>query len=146
MEPVEINAGDFYLRELRVDDRVDDRVALHAGGRFDSLDAAGAHVAERRRQWHADETCSWAVCEQLSNTAIGEISLSAAGELFCWVTPELRGKGIGTRVADAVTGFGFGFLELARITATPSDKAGERLAQKCGFESRAPHGVWTRLR
>ncbi|CCH34902.1 GNAT family N-acetyltransferase [Actinosynnema sp. NPDC047251] len=146
MEPVEINAGESYLRALRADDRVDDRVALHAGGRFDSVDAAGAHVAERRRQWEADETCSWAVCEQLSNVAVGEISISATGELFCWITPELRGKGIATRAAQAVTGFAFGFLDLARITAVPSDDAGQRLARKCGFESRGPHEVWTRLR
>ncbi|MEV0678304.1 GNAT family N-acetyltransferase [Actinosynnema sp. NPDC050436] len=146
MEPVEINAGEFYLRELRVDDRIDDRVALRAGGRFDHLDAAGAHVAEQRRRWERDESCSWAVCEQLSNTAIGEVSISASGELSCWITPEQRRKGVGTCAVLAVAGFGFGFLELERVTTTPSDEAGERLARACGFESRGPHEVWTRLR
>lgn len=146
MEPVEINAGEFYLRELRVDDRIDDRVALRAGGRFDSLDAAGEHVARRRRQWDADEVCSWAVCEQLSNSAVGEVAITAAGELSCWITPELRGKGVATRAVQAVAGFGFGYLGLERLTATPTDRAGERVAQKCGFESGGPHPVWTRLR
>ncbi|MBB5955096.1 RimJ/RimL family protein N-acetyltransferase [Saccharothrix tamanrassetensis] len=146
MEPVEINAGEFYLRRLRVDDRVDDRVALVGGGRFAGLAEAGAHIAERQRQWDADETCSWAVCEQLSNTAVGEIAISAAGGLFCWITPELRGKGIATHVTEAVTGFGFGFLALDQVQVEPRDKAGERVAQKCGFESGSPLGVWTRLR
>ncbi len=146
MEPVEINAGECYLRPLRVDDRMDDRVALHDGGRFDSLAAAGAHIAERQRQWEADETCSWAVCEQLSNIAVGAIAISTTGELVCWITPDHRGKGIATRVTEAVTGFGFGFLDVGRVTADPSDQAGERLARKCGFTSGGPHGVWTRLR
>ncbi|WP_433265402.1 GNAT family N-acetyltransferase [Actinosynnema sp. CS-041913] len=146
MEPVEINAGEFYLRQLRADDRVDDRVALVGGGRFEDADEAGAHIAERQRQWDADEACSWAVCEQLSNTAVGEIAISTAGELFCWITPDRRGKGIATQAAQAVTGFGFGFLDLARIDVNPCDKAGERVAQKCGFNAGGSPGVWTRLR
>ncbi|GAA1358058.1 GNAT family N-acetyltransferase [Saccharothrix algeriensis] len=146
MEPVDINAGEFYLRQLRSDDRVDDRAALVGGGRFAAPGAAAAHIAERRRQWEEDETCSWAVCEQLSNAAVGEIAVSTTGELFCWITPARRGKGIATQAVQAVTGFGFGFLDLGSITAEIAGAAGERVAQKCGFRSDGSPGVWTRLR
>ncbi|TQM82736.1 RimJ/RimL family protein N-acetyltransferase [Saccharothrix saharensis] len=146
MEAVEINAGEFYLRQLRADDRIDDRVALVAGGLFPDLDAAGAHIAERADRWHAEESCSWAVCDQLTGTAVGEVSLTRAGELDCWITPDLRGRGIATHATAAVLRFGFGFLDLPLITARPPDDAARRVAAKCGFTAGGPLGVWTRLR
>lgn len=146
MEAVEINAGEFYLRQLRADDRIDDRVALVGGGLFPDLDAAGAHIAERARQWHADESCSWAVCDQLTGTAVGEITLTRGGELSCWTTPGLRGKGIATHATAAVLRFGFGFLDLPLVTARPPDGAARRVAEKCGFTAGGSPGVWTRLR
>ncbi|QFZ23263.1 GNAT family N-acetyltransferase [Saccharothrix syringae] len=146
MEAVEINAGEFYLRQLRADDRIDDRAALAGGGLCPDVAAAGEHIAERARQWHADEACSWAVCDQLTGTAVGEVALTAAGELTCWTTPDLRGRGIATHAVGAVLRFGFGFLDLPGITARPPDEAARRVAAKCGFVTRDPLGVWTRLR
>ncbi|GAB2981551.1 GNAT family N-acetyltransferase [Saccharothrix stipae] len=146
MESVEINAGEFYLRALRADDRVDDRVALVAGGLFPDLDAAGAHIAERAEQWHTEESCSWAVCDQLTGTAVGVIALTRTGELTCWTTPDLRGKGIATHATSAVLRFGFGFLDLPLVTARPPDGPARRVAEKCGFTAEGPLGVWTRLR
>ncbi|WP_309112426.1 GNAT family N-acetyltransferase [Saccharothrix sp.] len=145
MEPVEINAGEHYLRQLRVDDRIDDRHAL--ADRFATLDDAGEHIARRANEWETDAGCSWAVCEQLSNIAVAEVGVSAKGELFCWVSPQHRGKGIATASLEAVAGFAFGFLDLETLTLAPCDKAGERVAQKCGFTpDHGSHGVWTRLR
>jgi len=152
MEAVEINAGEFYLRQLRADDRIDDRPALVGGGLCPDLDAAGAHIAERARRWHADESCSWAVCDQLTGVAVGQVELAMTGELTCWTTPELRGRGVATRAVAAVLRFGFGFLDLDRITARPPDDPGDavtaarRVAVKCGFVTEGPHPVWTRLR
>ncbi|GAA0241616.1 GNAT family N-acetyltransferase [Saccharothrix mutabilis subsp. mutabilis] len=144
MEPVEINAGEYYLRQLRVDDRIDDRHTL--AERFGSLDRAGEHVALRANEWETDAGCSWAVCEQLSNTAVGEVAVKSTGELFCWISPHHRGKGIATAAVAAVAGFAFGFLDLETLSCTPCDKAAERVAQKCGFTAGSSHGVWTRLR
>ncbi|MFI9818248.1 GNAT family N-acetyltransferase [Saccharothrix variisporea] len=143
MEPVEINAGEYYLRQLRVDDRIDDRPAL---SRFATPEQARAHIERRANEWETDAGCSWAVCEQLSNTAVGEVAVSATGELFCWISPQHRGKGIATHCVEAVAGFAFGFLDLESLTTTPCDKAAERVAQKCGFTAGSSHGVWTRLR
>ncbi|WP_367135229.1 GNAT family N-acetyltransferase [Saccharothrix sp. HUAS TT1] len=146
MEAVEINAGEFYLRQLRADDRIDDRVALVGGGLHPDLAAAGGHIAERAEQWHSGEACSWAVCDQLTGTAVGEVVLTRAGELSCWTTPDLRGRGIATHAAQAVLRFGFGFLDLPLITARPPDDAARRVAEKCGFTAGGPLRVWTRLR
>jgi RimJ/RimL family protein N-acetyltransferase len=146
MEAVEINAGEFYLRQLRVDDRIDDRVALVDGGLFPDLATAGAHIAARADQWHTEESCSWAVCDQLTGTAVGVVALTRAGELTCWTTPDLRGKGIATHAASAVLRFGFGFLDLPAVTARPPDEPARRVAVKCGFTAGSPLGVWTRLR
>ncbi|MBP2339163.1 GNAT family N-acetyltransferase [Saccharothrix coeruleofusca] len=146
MEPVEINAGEFYLRQLRADDRVDDRVALVGGGLVADMAAASAHIAERDREWADDERCTWAVCEQLTGTAVGEVALAMTGELTCWTTPDHRGRGIATHATSAVLRFGFGFLELPAITCAPTDEAGRRVAGRCGFSPGARPGVWTRLR
>ena len=58
MEPVEINAGQWYLRGLRADVRIDDRPALVDLGINDS-----DHVAHSNAQWSADSRYSWAVCD-----------------------------------------------------------------------------------
>ncbi|MCE5289683.1 MAG: hypothetical protein LLG14_10630 [Nocardiaceae bacterium] len=75
MEPVEINAGAWYLRALRSDERVDDRPALAEGGITDP-----DYVATRTRQWHDDEHYSWAVCEPTTGELLAEAGLALAGE------------------------------------------------------------------
>ena len=60
MEPVEINAGRFYLRALRGDERVDDLPALRElvpGADRDEL-------ARREAGWESEDLLSWAVCVQ----------------------------------------------------------------------------------
>ncbi len=74
MEPIEINAGAWYLRALRADERVDDRPALREGG----IDDPG-YVPERARQWAADEHCSWAVCEPTTGELLAEVGLTPNG-------------------------------------------------------------------
>lgn len=49
MEPVEINAGQWYLRGLRADGRIDDRPALVDLGINDP-----DHVAHSNAEWSAD--------------------------------------------------------------------------------------------
>lgn len=58
MEPVEVNAGAWYLRALRDDDRLSDVPALT----LLSIDDAAAYIAGTDSDW-ADETrFVWAVC------------------------------------------------------------------------------------
>ncbi|WP_040788749.1 hypothetical protein [Nocardia paucivorans] len=75
MEPIEINAGSWYLRALRADERIDDRPALAAGGITDP-----DYVGRRGAEW-ADEThLSWAVCEPTTAEMVAEIGVTPAAD------------------------------------------------------------------
>ncbi|MGW2664477.1 hypothetical protein ACWCW7_26255 [Nocardia tengchongensis] len=70
MEPIEINAGNWYLRALRADERIDDRPALADGGITEP-----DYVDRRTAQW-ADEThFSWAVCVPTTAELVAEIGV-----------------------------------------------------------------------
>ena len=71
MEPVEINAGAWYLRALRADDRIDDRPALAELGETDA-----EYVAASAAQWRSDALYSWAVCEPTTGEMLAEVTLS----------------------------------------------------------------------
>ncbi|MEH3138929.1 MAG: hypothetical protein PGN37_01865 [Mycobacterium kyogaense] len=73
MEPVEINAGAWYLRALRADDRVDDRPALADLGehRADYVEHALAH-------WESETLFTWAVCEPTTGELLAEVTLDPA--------------------------------------------------------------------
>ena len=68
MEPIEINAGAWYLRALRADERVDDRPALLEGGITDP-----EYVARRGAQWGDESHFSWAVCDPVTAELVAEI-------------------------------------------------------------------------
>jgi hypothetical protein len=71
MEPVEINAGSWYLRGLRDDHRVDDRPFLVEGGIADP-----GYVRLRAAQWESEQHYSWAVCEPTTGALLAEIGLT----------------------------------------------------------------------
>ncbi|AWT52794.1 hypothetical protein [Mycolicibacterium smegmatis] len=73
MEPVEINAGSWYLRALRADDLMDDRPALAELGETDP-----DHVTRREAQWASDTCYSWAVCEPTTGEMLAEVTLDPA--------------------------------------------------------------------
>ncbi|MBB2991252.1 hypothetical protein FHR72_002736 [Mycolicibacterium iranicum] len=70
MEPVEINAGAWYLRALRADDRVDDRPAL-----ADLGEHRPDHVETLAAQWESETLLSWAVCEPTTGELLAEVTL-----------------------------------------------------------------------
>jgi hypothetical protein len=70
MDPVEINAGQWYLRALRADSRIDDRPALADLGVTDP-----EHVTRSAVQWSSDTGYSWAVCEVTTGELLAEITL-----------------------------------------------------------------------
>ncbi|MDA4108981.1 hypothetical protein [Mycolicibacterium holsaticum] len=71
MEPVEINAGAWYLRALRADDRIDDRPALAEMG-----ETAAEYIETRAAQWESDTVYSWAVCEPTTGELLAEVTLA----------------------------------------------------------------------
>ncbi|WP_280396512.1 hypothetical protein [Nocardia carnea] len=86
MEPIEINAGQWYLRALRADERIDDRPALVAGGITDP-----GYVARRSAQWVAESHFSWAVCEpttaELLAEVVAEPRADGTAEVSGWARP-----------------------------------------------------------
>jgi hypothetical protein len=70
LQPVEINAGQWYLRALRADSRIDDRRALAELGVTDP-----DHVARCAAMWSADTSYSWAVCEVTTGDLLAEVTL-----------------------------------------------------------------------
>jgi hypothetical protein len=70
VEPVEINAGAWYLRAPRDDDLIDDRPALADLGETDP-----AYVARRGADWVAETAYTWAVCEPTTGELVAEVTL-----------------------------------------------------------------------
>lgn len=118
MEPVEINAGTWYLRALRVDDRVDDRPAL-----ADLGEIRPDYVELRAAQWGSATSgsgksgsgdsgsgalCSWAVCEPSTGEMVAEVTLEpSTGVIDTRARPGQEpaaqaGAGAVRRFADAV--------------------------------------------
>ncbi|PPK69763.1 GNAT family N-acetyltransferase [Actinokineospora auranticolor] len=153
MEPVEINAGGYYLRALRDDPRLDDRPRLLEGFtdpvsrqwlahvKVHDLATAGEYIARRAKDW-ADETrFSWAVAEPTTGLLLGEVLIkdldlaAGTGEVGCWAHPDARGRGMTTDALAAVLRFGFGALGLREVVYTHArgNAASARIAEKLGF-------------
>lgn len=75
MEPVEINAGAWYLRAPRADERVDDRVPLAELGETDP-----GYVAGVVDGWANETRFTWAVCEPTSGELLAEVVLNPVTE------------------------------------------------------------------
>jgi RimJ/RimL family protein N-acetyltransferase len=164
MEPVEINAGAYYLRALRADDRIDDRPAVLAGFtdpetarwipeyQVHTLAEAGEYIAVRGREWRDGQRCSWAVAEPTTGTMLAEVGLKnlrwdsdigdigdigGTADVACWTHPAHRGRGIAAHAVAAALRFGFGALGLTTIGYWYADgnAASARVAAKCGFDT-----------
>ncbi|HWE89206.1 MAG TPA: GNAT family N-acetyltransferase [Pseudonocardiaceae bacterium] len=153
MDPVEINAGSYYLRQLRSDERMDDRAALIAAFdddlmrqwvsryRITNLIDADEYITERAQQWAKDLRCSWAVAEPTTGNVVGEVGLAhldltnGTAEASCWVAPDWRGRGVAATALAASLRFGYGALGLRRVDYIHAEgnTASRRVAQKCGF-------------
>ncbi|OBI74861.1 hypothetical protein [Mycobacterium sp. E740] len=73
MEPVEINAGAWYLRALRDDELMDDLPALADMGETDPT-----YVSRCRTDWASDIRYTWAVCEPTTGEMLAEATLAPA--------------------------------------------------------------------
>jgi RimJ/RimL family protein N-acetyltransferase len=154
VEPIEINAGAYYLRVLRADDLIDDRPAIVAAFadpetrrwvadyQISDLDDADAYVQRRVSQWEQGVRCSWAVAEPTTGELLGEVDLRGLDEVpdgvqaACWTHPEHRGRGVAATALAAAVRFGFGALGLRKIgyQHQVGNVGSRRVAEKCGFK------------
>ncbi len=150
---MEINAGAYYLRQLRADRHLDDRAALMEAFadpqhrryvlnyQLRTLDEATEYVALRAAQWACDERCSWAVAEPTTGRLLGEVGLRdldltfGMAEASVWTHPAERGNGIAAVALSAATRFGFGGLGLHEIVYRhdESNIASAVVAARSGF-------------
>jgi hypothetical protein len=70
VEPVEINAGAWYLRAARHDELIDDRPALADLGETDP-----DYVARCGAGWASDTGYTWAVCEPTTGELLAEVTI-----------------------------------------------------------------------
>lgn len=70
MEPVEINAGAWYLRAPRQDELIDDRPSLADLGETDP-----DYVTRCSARWASDTGYTWAVCEPTTGELLAEVAL-----------------------------------------------------------------------
>jgi RimJ/RimL family protein N-acetyltransferase len=150
VEPVEINAGEVYLRALREDDRVDDVPALVAAGVAPDPGSASAHVRRRAEQWIAGQCCSWAVCEAVTGDVVGEVALDDLSHdratATYWTFPGLPdGDAVAVVALGAAVRFGFHGIDLAEVVLrhAEDDPSAAVVADKCGFTQRDRY-TWVR--
>lgn len=153
MEPVEINAGEYYLRAFRNDDRVNDVPALveiYADPEtrrymnrltIDGVPAAEMFIMLMTNGWSKNYRWSWAVCEAVTADLVAGIVLHnidikfGLAEVTCWTHPAHRGKGVLPTALNAVLGWAFGAMDMHRIVYKHSvlNPSSQRVAEKCGF-------------
>lgn len=111
MDPIEVNAGGFYLRGLRIDERIDDSVAV---GAILGLDRPGAtaRIDEFARGWAEETELSWAVCEQTDVTCLAIITYDVEGDTLDIAAA--RGEGS----QDAREAYAGPFAAIERFVAT----------------------------
>jgi hypothetical protein len=73
VEPVEINAGAWYLRAPRQDELIDDRPALADLGETDP-----DYVTRSGALWTSDTGYTWAVCEPTTGELLAEVTIDPA--------------------------------------------------------------------
>jgi RimJ/RimL family protein N-acetyltransferase len=153
VEPVEINAGEYYLRAFRNDDRISDIQALidiHSDeetkrymNRLGAEDVPGAKtfIMLMTNGWERDYRWSWAVCDAVTAEVVAGVVLHnldrfvGSAEVTCFTHPAHRGKGILPTALNAVIGWAFGAAGMHRIIYKHSvfNKASQRIPEKCGF-------------
>lgn len=158
MECVEINAGSCYLRQLRADDRLDDRPELIDAFADPQMRRylpqytittpaeAGDYVAVRADQWAKGERCTWAIADPTTGRLLGEVGLKnllldgRQGEVAIWVRASARRSGVGTTAVSAALRFGTGALGLTQLdyVCDESNEASAALARRCGFSLIGP--------
>lgn len=153
MEPVEINAGGYYLRQLRADRLLDDRPALLEGfadarhhrhlpeRRLRTIEDAQRYVDLRAEQWAGDRRYSWAIAQPTTGALLGEVGLTeldleaGTAEVTIWTHPAAGEGTIAVTAIESVVRFGFGALDLRQVSyrCVEGDAASASVAEHAGL-------------
>ena len=143
VEPTEITAGRLHLRPWQPGDvpALEQALADPEVQRWTVLRPAGAAdlVATSAGKWEAGTEAGLAVLDATTAELLAGIDLHAiaggAAEAGWWCAPGARGRGITSEAVGALCRWGFGALDLQRITAQMEvgNWASRALAEKVGF-------------
>ena len=106
MEPVEINAGAWYLRALRSDELIDDRPALADLGETDP-----GYVERSTGRWESDPGYTWSVCEPPTGEMLAEVMLDPVAATV-WTRARAGRADAAAAAAQSVRRFAAGVLGL----------------------------------
>jgi RimJ/RimL family protein N-acetyltransferase len=101
---------------------------------------AQAFIDESRLMWRDGSGAAFAVVSADSGTLVGAVSRYGPdghhASIGCWVVPDARGRGIGTRALQAVADRTFETTATIRLEAfiIVGNDGSERMAQRAGFE------------
>jgi RimJ/RimL family protein N-acetyltransferase len=95
---------------------------------------------ERLAELLADDDLSFAIARADTEQAVGLVAVRRAPQegvagIVLWLTPEHRGRGLGTRAVWLVTGHALDAMKVSRLQAwvQPSNRAAARVFMRCGF-------------
>jgi RimJ/RimL family protein N-acetyltransferase len=147
VEPAEITAGPIHLRPPRTAD-IPELVAACADPEitrwtsvphpYTEADAAD-YVSSSDAGWRSGRLACFCVLDSTSAALLGTTSLRlgepGGAEVGYWVAAPARRTGVGRRAVAATCRWGFGALELERITwrAAVGNAASRALAERVGF-------------
>lgn len=150
MEPVEIDAGEYRLRQFHAADRPalieafadDDHQRYVLNYCLIDFSDADAYIARRAGEWTRGERCSWAVAVASDDRLQGEVALkdldlrAGTAEAALWVHPAQRRRGVAVIALTAALRFGTDTLGLHEITYLyhEGNVASATVAQRCGFQ------------
>ncbi|MAU83223.1 hypothetical protein VX037_09950 [Gordonia sp. Z-3] len=122
MEPVEINAGAWYLRALRADERISDVPALDDLGVPDPL----GYTEVVARGWESENLFVWGICIPTTGETIAVIGLDVThGQPTHYCGRARAGYDAALRAAGGpVTRFAAGVLDVALPHTVPDGLPG----------------------
>ena len=147
VQPTEISAGTLHLRAPQHRDVPeltsacqDAEIARWTRVPTPYTEAdARAFVERAAENWRLDRAASFVVLDSttaalLANVRLG-LDADGDAELGYWVAPWARSRGVGRRSVATLCRWGFGALDLQRITwkAAVGNEASRRLAERVGF-------------
>jgi RimJ/RimL family protein N-acetyltransferase len=149
LDPQPLRIGPYRL-DIPTTRDLDDVVAAFEDAEIalwnPSVRRPGSTLRDRAKLWIADRSewtsdhASWVV-RDVDGTLVGQVSLhhidteGGTAEVGYWLTPQGRGRGLGTAAVAAATTYAFDIRELARVELfhAVENEASCRLALRCGF-------------
>jgi RimJ/RimL family protein N-acetyltransferase len=109
---------------------------------------ADAFIEESRTMWRDGSGAAFAIVDAATDRLLGAVTRFGPdghhASLGCWVAPEDRGSGIGTRALRAVADWTLATTSVLRLDAyiVVGNDASERMTERAGFQREGVLRAW----